>query len=377
MGDIKNKKAIIIAGNVYKYNFNKKSYIDELIQEIRDLLTFLNYKEAFTVVQNLKSINPATFLNKGKLEEIKNLCNYLKPDLLVFVNNLTPTQFRNLENYFKDQDFEIMDRVGIILEIFAKRAKTLEGKLQVELARLNYLLPRITGYGKILSRLGGGIKTRGPGEMKLTIEKRKILKRINSIKEKLKEVEKNRENQRKNRIKSNLPIVSIIGYTNAGKSTLFNLLTKENVLVDEKVFATLDPVSSKAYIDKDFYIILNDTVGFVRDLPQELLNAFKATFEELKYSDLFILLFDISNENVKEHIKHTFDIITKINLNHIPYIGVFNKIDNVKDKQTLDNFKNEFKDYLFISAKNKINIDILKNKIKEVLTKIYFDYKLS
>lgn len=376
MEDTKSKKAIIIAGNVYKYNKTSKDYIEELIQEARDLLNFLNYKEAFTVVQNLKTINPATFINKGKLEEIKNLCNYLKPDLLVFVNNLTPTQFRNLENYFKNYDFEIMDRVGIILEIFAKRAKTLEGKLQVELAKLNYLLPRITGYGKILSRLGGGIKTRGPGEMKLTIEKRKILKRINNIKGKLKEIEKNRENQRKNRIKSNLPIVSIIGYTNAGKSTLFNLLTKENVLVDEKVFATLDPVSSKAFIDKDFYIILNDTVGFVRDLPQELINAFKATFEELKYSDLFILLFDASNENVKEHIKHTLDIIIKINLNYIPYIGVFNKIDKIKDKQILDNLKNEFKDYLFISAKNKINIDILKNKIKEILSQITY-YKIT
>ncbi len=355
------KKAVIIVGKT-KAN---KDYIDELIQEIRDLLAFLNYQEGFTVIQNLKTINPATLINKGKLEEIKNLCNYIKPDLLVFANNLTPTQFRNLENYFKE--LEIIDRVGIILEIFAKRAKTLEGKLQVELARLNYLLPRITGYGKILSRLAGGIGTRGPGEMKLTIEKRKILKRINSIKQKLKEVEKNRENQRKNRIKSNLPIVSIIGYTNAGKSTLFNLLTKEKVLVDEKVFATLDPTSSKAFIDKDFYIILNDTVGFVRDLPKELLNAFKATFEELKYSDLFILLFDASNENVREHIKQTFDIITKINLNHIPYIGVFNKIDNIKDTKILDNLKSEYNNYIFISAKEKINIEILKSKIKQFL----------
>ena len=354
------KKAIIIGG---KTNLNK-DYFDELLEEIKDLLAFLDYSEAFTVIQNLKSINPATLINKGKLEEIKKLCDYTKPDLLVFVNHLTPTQFRNLENYFKD--YEILDRVGIILEVFAKRAKSLEGKLQVELAKLNYLLPRLTGYGKILSRLGGGIKTRGPGEMKLTVEKRKILKRMNNIKQKLKQIEKNRENQRKNRIKSNLPIVSIVGYTNSGKSTLFNLLTKENVLVDERAFATLDPVSSKAFIDKDFYIILNDTVGFVRDLPKELFNAFKATFEELIYSDLFILLFDASNSNVKIHIEQTFNIINQIGANHIPFIGVFNKIDKISN-DTLESLKANYKDYLFISAKNKINIDFLKTEIKKRL----------
>jgi len=355
------KENAIIVAVKNKQNFQ---YFDESLDELKDLISFSGLDLKFIVVQKAHSINPSTLIGKGKIQEIKNLAEHLDTNVIVFLNHLTPTQFKNLEKQL--ENFKIIDRVGIILDIFAQRAKTIEGKLQVELAQLNYLLPRIVGYGRMLSRLGGGIGTRGPGEKKLTIEKRKILKRINYIKTKLKQIEKNRKIQRNSRIKSNYPIVSIIGYTNAGKSSLFNLLTKSKTLVDSRAFTTLDPKTELAYIDQTLQILLTDTVGFVRNLPKELLDSFKATFEELTYSDLHILIFDISNPNFEVHINETLKLIDNLAASTIPNIKVFNKIDKV-DKSFLDKVKQKYPNFIFISVKNKENIDILKNKIKQML----------
>ena len=354
-----NKEKAIIVAIKNKQNYK---YFEESLEELKDLLNFINADLKFVIVQKSNYHNPSTLIGKGKIEEIKTLIDHLSISLIVFLNNLTPTQFRNLEKIFPK--IKIMDRVGLILEIFAQRARTIEGKLQVELAQLNYLLPRIVGYGKMLSRLAGGIGTRGPGEKQLTIERRKIIKRINYIKKKLKEVEKNRNIQRKNRLKSSYPIVSIVGYTNAGKSTLFNILTKSKVKVSDIAFTTLDPKTELAYIDNDLKILITDTVGFVRDLPKELLDAFRATFEELIYSDLHILLFDISNENFQTHIQETKKLLDDLGISGIKSISVFNKIDKV-DERFLNLVKQKYPDFLFISAKQKINIQELKNKIKE------------
>ncbi|MCS7164804.1 MAG: GTPase HflX [Candidatus Calescibacterium sp.] len=356
-------KAIIVAVK----NKQNYEYFDDSLEELKSLLSFAGAELKFTVIQKSHNFNPSTLIGKGKIDEIKNLADHLEANMIVFLNHLTPTQFKNLEREF--ENYKVIDRVGLILDIFAQRARSIEGKLQVELAQLNYLLPRIVGYGRMLSRLGGGIGTRGPGEKKLTIEKRKILKRINYIKNKIKEVEKNRTIQRKNRIKSNYPLVSIVGYTNAGKSTLFNLLTKSNVMVDSRAFTTLDPKTELAYIDQNIKILLTDTVGFVRDLPKELLNAFKATFEELIYSDLHILIFDISNVNFNIHINETQRLLDEIGASFIPQIKVFNKIDKVHTEY-LQKIQQKYPDFLFISAKEKINIDSLKQAIKDKLNSI-------
>ncbi|MEN3015521.1 MAG: GTPase HflX [bacterium] len=355
------KDKVIIVGLKNKQN---ESYYQESLEELKDLLSFAGAELKFIVTQNSNTINPATLIGKGKIQEIKNLAEHLEANTILFLNHLTPTQFKNLEREL--ENYKVIDRVALILDIFAQRAKTIEGKLQVELAQLNYLLPRTVGYGRMLSRLGGGIGTRGPGEKKLTTEKRKILKRINHIKSKLKEVEKNRNIQRKNRLNSPYPIVSIVGYTNAGKSTLFNALTKSKVAVDSRAFTTLDPKTQICYIDKNLKILLTDTVGFVRNLPQELLDAFQATFEELIYSNLHILIFDASNPNFKTHIQETLKLLDEIGASSTPQIKVFNKIDKI-DKSILEKLKEKYPDFLLISAKTKQNLDLLKKRIKEVL----------
>lgn len=361
------EKAIIVAVK----NKQNRHYFEENLEELKDLLAFLNVELKFVVIQKTNYVNPSTLIGKGKIEEIKTLAEHLDANLIIFLNHLTPTQFRNLEKFF--ENLKVIDRVGLILDIFAQRAKTIEGKLKVELAQLNYLLPRVVGYGRMLSRLGGGIGTRGPGEKKLTVEKRKILKRIDYIKRKLKEVQKNREVQRKNRTQSGYPIVTIVGYTNAGKSTLFNLLTKSDVAISEKPFTTLDPKTNLCYIDKDISVLVTDTVGFVRNLPQELMEAFKATFEELSYSDLLILIFDISNPNFEIHIQETKKLIDEVGASSIPSISVFNKIDKV-DKNFLSKVKEKHHNFLFISAKTKENIDLLKKIIKNELKFRYLKY---
>lgn len=362
------EKAIIVAAKT-KQNY---LYFEESLEELKNLLSFANVELKFVVIQQINVPNPSTLIGKGKLREIKVLAEHLEANVIVFLNHLTPTQFKNLEREF--ENLKVIDRVALILDIFAQRAKSIEGKLQVELAQLNYLLPRIVGYGRMLSRLGGGIGTRGPGEKKLTIEKRKILKRINYIKSRLREIEKNRGIQRKNRSRSFYPLVTIVGYTNAGKSTLFNILTKSNVMVSDKPFTTLDPKTQLAYIDNSLQILLTDTVGFVRDLPQELLEAFKATFEELNYSDLLILIFDISNANFETHINETKKLLDEIGASSIPSIEIFNKIDKV-DKNFLQKVKEKYPDFIFISAKNRENINLLKTKIKEKLAIIYEESK--
>ncbi|MFN3699499.1 MAG: GTPase HflX, partial [Dictyoglomus sp.] len=266
--------------------------------------------------------DPSSFLRSGKLEELRRLVLENNTDVVIFNNNLSPVQLRNIEGFIPAK---IIDRTMLILDIFAQHARTREGKIQVELAQLEYLLPRLAGRGETLSRLGGGIGTRGPGETKLEIDRRKIKKRIYALRKELEEVRKEREIQRKKRV--NLPQISLVGYTNAGKSTLFNLLTGANVKVEDLLFATLDPTVRRVVFENQWEVLISDTVGFIRNLPEELFTAFRATLEEIYYVDVILHVIDISNKDFTKHIEVVDTLIEQMGIEDKTVIRVYNKID--------------------------------------------------
>jgi len=316
------------------------------------------------IIQIGRKPDKSLFIGKGKVQEISDFIDDNDVDMLLFLNKLSNIQQRNLE---KILGIKVIDRIRLILDIFALRARSLEGKLQVELAQLLYLLPRLTGKGVELSRLGGGIGTRGPGETKLETDRRVIKKKVSIIKNKLRKVKSNKELQRKRRKESSIPIVSLVGYTSSGKSTLFNLLTKENTLVTKRLFSTLDTLVRKVDLKdsgEGYYCLLSDTVGFIRDMPEELLTAFYSTMEEIIESDIILLLSDISSTNHEKQISEVYKVLRKINVDEDKIIEVYNKIDKIKDgegliKKSID----ENNKAVFISAKNDIGISNLKKKI--------------
>ncbi|MBW2661184.1 MAG: GTPase HflX, partial [Deltaproteobacteria bacterium] len=252
--------------------------------------------------------------------------------LIIFDQELNPSQIRSITDRM---DIKIIDRTQLILDIFAQRAQTREGKLQVELAQLKYLLPRLITKNTAMSRLTGGIGGRGPGETKLEINRRRVRDRITRLEKAVRLVKKQRKQQKAKRKKKGLPVISIIGYTNAGKSTLLNTLTKSNVCAEDRVFATLDPSSRRLKFPRDIEVIITDTVGFIKDLPKELMVAFRATFEELESADILLHIIDVSNPRFKEQIRSVEKILDSLNLNNIPLIRVLNKQDLV-DKETIN-----------------------------------------
>jgi len=264
-------------------------------------------------------------------------------DLIVFDANLSPTQSRNIAD---NTDLKILDRTQLILDIFAQRAHSKDGKIQVELAQLKYALPRLGQMNTAMSRLTGGIGGRGPGETKLEINRRRARDRINRLEKQLKQIKKRRELRRKQRTNSNIPIISIVGYTNAGKSTLVNSLTNSKVLSEDKLFSTLDPVSRRLRFPKEKEVILTDTVGFIRDLPKELKAAFQATLEELADADLLLHVADISDPALDEHIEAVNSILVELELNTIPRLIVLNKMD----KMPRDEAENLCKNYQSIGV---------------------------
>ncbi len=291
-------------------------------------------------------------MRKGHLEKLQTLCKEKKVDLVVFNEELSPSQTRNLEN---ELDIKVIDRSGIILDIFAQRAKTKEAKVQVALAQSYYFLPRLVGKGVHLSRLGGGIGTRGPGEQALEYDRRRIRKRISSLKKELLTIEKERKEQRKKR-KRDFLLCSIVGYTNAGKSTLLASLSDEVVHSDDKLFTTLDPLSRRVRIG-DCDVIFTDTVGFIQDLPTCLFSAFRATLEEIVLSDIVLHIVDISNPNFKNQMASCERILEELSCASYPRIIVFNKIDLLSDRDILSCFTQEYPHSIGISAKNKENIN--------------------
>jgi len=280
------------------------------------------------IIQRTHSVNPRYLLGRGKLSELVLRALQLGVDLLVFDQDLNPSQARSLTDFM---ELRVIDRTQLILDIFAQRAKSREGKIQVEMAQLKYMLPRLAVKDDALSRLTGGIGARGPGETKLEVDRRRIRDRIARLDEQLRQVKKQRGQRRELRLRTGLPIISIVGYTNAGKSTLLNSLTKSQVEAGAHLFATLDPASRRLRFESGREAIITDTVGFIRDLPGDLMEAFSATLEELRHADLLVHLVDISNPRYEEQMEAVEEILETLDLNLIPRLLVFNKVDLLQD----------------------------------------------
>ncbi len=309
----------------------RKDALDSL-DELKELARTANIDVLDVVLQQRKKADPRFLMGSGKLDELSITALHRGASLIVFDQELNPSQIRSIADR---SEIKVIDRTQLILDIFAQRAQTREGKLQVELAQLKYILPRLVTKDTAMSRLTGGIGGRGPGETRLEINRRRARERIRRLEQAVAIVQKNRGQQRSRRSKKGLPIISIIGYTNAGKSTLLNQLTQSRVLAENKLFATLDPSSRRLRFPKDIEVIVTDTVGFIRDLPKELMAAFKATLEELENADLLLHVVDISNPRHPDQIRSVETILRELNLVTIPTIRVLNKMDRV-DAQTCD-----------------------------------------
>ena len=325
----------VITPSRFQGGESKQESMDELIELARsDDVVILD-----TVIQQRKKINPKFILGKGKLGEIMLSALRLNANLLLFNQELNPSQIRSITDH---TELRVIDRTQLILDIFARRALSREGKLQIEMAQLKYMLPRLTMRDDALSRLTGGIGGRGPGETRLEIDRRRINDRLALLAKKLKKVSKERYHRRSRRRKRDIPVISLVGYTNAGKSTLLNTLTQSKITVEDKLFATLDPTSRRLRFPKDIEVIITDTVGFIRNLPDELLQAFKATFEELYEADMLVHVIDASNPRFPDQIGVVEKQLRELGLDKIPCLRVLNKIDLV-DKNFVEQQCREYK----------------------------------
>ena len=315
------------------------------LDELERLLETAGGKCFAKVIQVKDSFDPRTCIGSGKVAEIKELCKSNDVSLAVFDFELTPAQIRNLENDLGDA-VSVIDRSMLILDIFALHAVSGEGKLQVELAQLKYSAPRLIGKGKELSRQGGGIGTRGPGESKLESDRRHLKEKVAMLESRLREMENNRAVMRAQRDRSGIPKLALVGYTNAGKSTLLNYLTDAGVLCEDKLFATLDPTTRKMELPNGESILLTDTVGFIRKLPHHLVKAFKSTLDEVRYADVLLVVCDITDNEFREHLAVTREIIEELGASDKPIIYVYNKCDRLECLPDLDD-----EDSVFVSAK--------------------------
>ncbi|WP_282926542.1 GTPase HflX [Helcococcus kunzii] len=368
-----NKEKIITVhlNNKGKYTENQ---INAKIEEMKELVRASDSEFVASVVQNVKEINSKYYIGSGKAEEIKEMAENLEVDTIIFDNELTGSQIKNLEDIIGKK---ILDRTGLILDIFATRAKTKEAKLQVKLAQLEYMLPRLVGYRNYLSREGAGVGTRGPGEQKLETDRRAIQREISSIKSKLTDIERIRNVERSKRINSEIPIVSLIGYSNVGKSTILNSIgdmssnNTKNVFADNMLFATLDTSARKVKLPNDRDIIITDTVGFVTDLPTKLVESFKSTLEEINYSDLLLIVVDASNEDYEMQIDATKSVLKDMGIIGKDILYVFNKMDLNPDFVYYGGIDKE----IYISARKEEDLDKLLNKIQEILFKDFKIYR--
>ena len=338
------------------------------MEELAGLAGAAHINVLATMVQNVDKINAATFIGSGKIEELKEMCSNMEANLVIFNDELSGMQLRNVEDIV---DVRVIDRTILILDIFADRATSAEGKLQVELAQLQYRMPRLLGFGKSLSRLGGGIGTRGPGEKKLETDRRHIQRRMDEIKSELKDLKQNRSVQRAKREKSDLPVVALVGYTNSGKSSIMNtLLAKEErddkqVFEKDMLFATLDTAQRLITLDDNKKFILVDTVGFVDKLPHTLVDAFKATLEEVTTADLLLHIVDCSFSDPDFHINVTRKVMKELKADTKEELLVFNKIDKNPEFSDV-----EYKDSILISAKQGTNLDVL---LDEITKRVFAD----
>lgn len=335
---------------------------DRSLDELSELAATAGAKTVGRVIQGRDQIHPGTYVGKGKIEEIKDLLWELDATGILCDDELSPVQMKNLQD---ELDVKVMDRTLVILDIFAARASTSEGKIQVELAQLKYRQTRLTGFGTALSRLGGGIGTRGPGEKKLEMDRRLIKSRIAQLNRELKDVKRHREVTRENRSRSRIPVAAIVGYTNAGKSTLLNTLTGADILAEDKLFATLDPTTRNLRLLSGQEILLTDTVGFIRKLPHHLIEAFRSTLEEAKYADMILHVVDVSNPQMDEQMYTVYETLQNLGVKDKPVITVFNKQDRLSEEQIIRDFKADYT--VKISAKTKAGIEELESTIEAVL----------
>ena len=351
-----------------------KDRMEESLTELEELLETAGGETVGRVIQNLESINKATYVGKGKVDEIRELAEELGADGIVCDDELSPAQLSNLKD---ELDIKVLDRTLVILDIFAAHAQTSEGKLQVELAQLKYRSSRLTGLGKNLSRLGGGIGTRGPGESKLESDRRAIRERVSQLRSEIEKVESSRETLRKHRMSDGIPVIAIVGYTNAGKSTFLNKITDAGILVEDKLFATLDPTTRNLKIPDGEEVLFTDTVGFISKLPHNLVDAFKSTLEEAKYADLILHVADASNPEVDEQMKVVYRTLEELKVTGKPVITFLNKQDKLEEERIIKDIKADA--VVKGSAKTGEGIDELLSKITEILRegKVLIDTVLS
>ncbi len=351
------ERALLVG--VYRWSRN---YADDSMEELKDLAWSSGVTVVDTVIQRPHEIDSRFLVGRGKLKDLVIRCNQLGVDLIIFDRDLTPPQAAAIAEYV---EIRVIDRTQLILDIFAQRAKSRDGKVQVELAQLRYLLPRLSGKTTALSRLAGGIGGRGPGETKLEIDRRRVRDRIHALEKRLDLLSRARNQRRARRVGSGVPIVSIIGYTNAGKSTLLNSLTNSHVDVENKLFATLDTATRRLRFPKERDVVVTDTVGFIRDLPPDLVGAFRATLDELRDADLLIHLVDISNPRFEEQIKSVQKILVDLDLMRIPRLLVFNKEDKA-DLSLVNSMCKRF-DGISISAINRSTLHRLLASIEKTV----------
>lgn len=347
------------------------------IEDISSELEELANSTAVEVVENIICIcdlATANFLiGKGKVEEIGFIANEENVDTIIFSHDLTGTQQRNLENAIGKK---VIDRTQLILDIFCRRAKSPEGKMQVELAQLQYLLPRLSGKGIMLSGLGGGIGTRGPGETKLEVDRRGIRRKVDKLKDDLKEFSSHRLTMHKKRKVNNLPTVALVGYTSAGKSTLLNRLTESNQITSAKLFTTLDPLAKSLTLPNGQSVIVSDTVGFLHDLPHHLIQAFKATLEEVNDADLLIHVLDVADSRMHQHNQAVLSVLDSLGIKDKPILTALNKVDLVQDRSWLEVSSKEFSDAILISASTGENVDALIKRIEKYFSGLMLNLKI-
>lgn len=335
---------------------------EDSVAELAELVETAGAVAVGTLIQKRENIHPGTYVGTGKVFELEELIEETGATGIVCDDELSPAQLKNLEEALKTK---VMDRTLIILDIFAARASTSEGKIQVELAQLKYRLSRLSGLGRSLSRLGGGIGTRGPGEKKLEMDRRLINSRVAQLNRELKEVQRHREVNRQQRKRSGIPVVAVVGYTNAGKSTLLNHLTNAEVLEEDKLFATLDPTTRILELTNHQKVLMTDTVGFIRKLPHHLIDAFRSTLEEAKYADIILHVVDASNPQMDKQMYIVYDTLRNLEVEGKKIITAFNKTDRIGQPEPLHDFRAERT--VHISAKYGDGLEDLKNILEEIL----------
>lgn len=349
----------------------KKTWpVERVMQELQELVVACGGEVIDIIVSRIERPTASLFIGEGKVTEIASLCCGSEVDTVVFSHDLKGSHQRNLEEILK---VKTIDRTQLILDIFAKHATSQEGKMQVELAQLEYILPRLVGKGIALSRLGGGIGTLGPGETKLEVDRRRIGQRIAKLKRELDGVVANRAIKRKKRKNKGIPIVSLVGYTNAGKTTLLNKMTDSKQTVRDGLFTTLDSLSRQYILSNHQEIVIADTVGFMHELPYHLIEAFKATLEEVKETDLLLHVLDVSHSNFRDLSEAVLNVLKEIGAVDKPIITVLNKIDRLKDNYRLSKLQSSIEDSVAISAKTGENLEILSKEIEKKLSSFIVD----